>query len=130
MCVCHRVRGGQSVCCSYFSSVTTETLRWIIGVFSLKRVCEGSRRGRNHTHTSTFTSTPPYSHSQFSSLCVCSRPVSRRLGPLLSPLEGGRFEFLTIFVDAWRAGVQLDKELGEFVLGEHRLQEALQENVD
>lgn len=33
-------------------------------------------------------------------------------------------------MDAWRAGVQLDKELREFVLGEHRLQEALQENVD
>lgn len=26
--------------------------------------------------------------------------------------------------------MQLDKELREFVLGEHRLQEALQENVD
>lgn len=26
--------------------------------------------------------------------------------------------------------MQLDKQLGKFVLGEHRLQEALQENVD
>lgn len=33
-------------------------------------------------------------------------------------------------MDTWRAGVQLDKELREFVLGEHCLQEALQENVD
>lgn len=55
------------------------------------------------------------------SCCLCR---------LLSPLEGGGFEFLAIFLDARRAGVQLDKELGEFVLGEHRLQEALQENVD
>lgn len=33
-------------------------------------------------------------------------------------------------MDARRAGVQLDEQLGEFVLGKHRLQEALQENVD
>lgn len=54
----------------------------------------------------------------------------RCLCPLLSPFEGGGFEFLAISVNARRAGVQLDKELGEFVLREHRLQEALQENVD
>lgn len=31
---------------------------------------------------------------------------------------------------AGRAGVQLDEQLGEFELGEHGLQEALQEDVD
>lgn len=56
--------------------------------------------------------------------------MSRCLGPLLSPLEGRGFEFLAISVYARRAGVQLDKELGEFILREHGLQEALQENVD
>lgn len=56
--------------------------------------------------------------------------VSRRLRPLLSPLERGAFDPLAVSVDARRAGVQLDKQLGEFILGKHGLQEALQENVD
>lgn len=56
--------------------------------------------------------------------------VSIWLSPLLSPLEGGSFEFVAVSVDARRAGVQLDKELGELVLREHGLQEALQEDVD
>jgi len=43
---------------------------------------------------------------------------------------GGAFEFVGVCVDAWRTGVQLDKELGEFVLREHGLQEALEEHVD
>lgn len=136
ICVCacvsvwHRVRGGQSVCSS-FSSVSTEIISWIIGVFSLKRVCKGSGRADiTHIHTHT----PQHSHQALplspSSLCVSSRLMSRCLRPLLSPLEGGRFEFLAVSVDAWRAGVQLDEELREFVLREHRFQEALQENVD
>lgn len=56
--------------------------------------------------------------------------MSRCLCPLLSPLERGGFESLAVSVNARRAGVQLDKELREFVLREHRLQEALQEYVD
>lgn len=56
--------------------------------------------------------------------------TSRRLRPLLSPLERGAFDSLAVSVDARRAGVQLDEQLGEFVLRKHRLQEALQENVD
>lgn len=56
--------------------------------------------------------------------------TSRRLRPLLSPLERGAFDSLAVSVDARGAGVQLDEQLGELVLGEHRLQEALQENVD
>lgn len=54
----------------------------------------------------------------------------RRLLPLLSPLEGGAFDSLAVSVDARRARVQLDEQLGEFVLGKHGLQEALQENVN
>lgn len=83
-------------------------------------------------HTSTFTPSP-------STLTLTLRfrvhvclvgSCPRYLCPLLSPLERGGFEFLAVSVDAWRAGVQLDEELREFVLGEHRFQEALQENVD
>lgn len=117
------------MCCSSFNSVLTEIISWIIGVFSLKIVCEGSGRAEI-THIPQRSHQAPPSHSQLSSLCVSSRPMSRCLCPLLSPLEGRGFEFLAVSVDAWRAGVQLDEELGEFVLGEHRLQEALQENVD
>lgn len=54
----------------------------------------------------------------------------RRLRPLLSPLERGAFDSLAVSVDARRAGVQLDEQLGEFELGKHRLQEALEEDVD
>lgn len=54
----------------------------------------------------------------------------RRLRPLLSPLERGAFDSLAVAEDAGRARVQLDEELGELELGEHGLQEALQENVD
>lgn len=52
------------------------------------------------------------------------------LSRFLSPLERGAFDSLAVSVDARRARVQLDKQLGEFELGKHRLQEALQENVD
>lgn len=71
---------------------------------------------------------PPFSLLALKSACASSR--SRRLGLFLSPLQRGGFEFLAVSVDARRAGVQLDKELGEFVLGEHCLQETLEENVD
>lgn len=63
-------------------------------------------------------------------MCVSARPAPRRLRALLSPLERGRLESLAVTVNARRAGVQLDKELGELVLREHGLQEALQEHVD
>ena len=67
----------------------------------------------------------------FVCVCVCLvGPCPAASVRLLSPLEGRGFEFLAVSVDARRAGVQLDEELGELVLREHRLQEALQEHVD
>lgn len=67
--------------------------------------------------------------SALESLRVCRRPLSSCRRAFLSPLQRGAFEFLVVSVNAWRAGVQLDKQLREFELREHGLQEAFQEHV-
>lgn len=112
----------QSLRCSFFRYSSDAKYLLVIGVFSLKRVHWRSG-GAVDQH-------PPPPPPLLSSLLLSFQLTSRRLRPLLSPLERGAFDSLAVSVDARRAGVQLDEQLGEFELGEHGLQEALQEDVD
>lgn len=83
-----------------------------------------------HLPASSLSTAPIHPPTQ---LCSCLFPLTSRrcrLRPVLSPLERGAFDSLAVSVGAGRARVQLDEQLGEFELGEHGLQEALQEDVD